>query len=183
MRYFLLDANVVVPQYVDEGPELDRRVHHLFATRSSGEAFLFVPNICVPEVLKAFAKKCFQDRLFGDSAAEARSAFENLRREFLNDIVGSRVLYSFELSRRHILLTDAVYESAASRSFRKGSQPNAVDLMIVAMGMDLVSYLGREDFTVVTAERPLFDLCSADPERLPPVFHLGERDLPGGWRR
>ncbi len=142
MRYLLLDANVLVPYYVIEDPLLQQRVSDLLADRSKGRAFLFLPNICVPEVLKAIAKKCFQEKLYGNSQTEARSAFERIR------------------------------------SFRTGRQPSAIDVMIVAMGLDLVNIHGRENFCLVTAERPLFDLCSEAKERLPPVFHLGERDSP-----
>ncbi len=172
MHYFLLDANVLVAYYCkDEPEEIRSRVGDLFAARAQGKAFLYVPNFCVAEVLKAFAKKCWQEKIYD------ASDFGEFRRTFLADVVDSKVLYSYELSRRHIKMTDRILERAAKLSFRTGSPPSALDLLIIAMGTDLSQVHGSANLHIVTAERPIFDVCQQGDD-LPKVLHVGEREIP-----
>ena len=51
--------------------------------------------------------------------------------------------------------------------------------MILAMGRDLANMHGQ-DFAIVTAERPLFDLAARDAT-LPPVLNIRERGVPKRW--
>lgn len=180
MRYFLLDANVLVAYYckADEDGALRRRAADLVAARADGEAFLYVPNFCVAETLRAFAKKCWQEKLFGNTHQDAREAFDSFRKALLDDVVDGKILYSYELSRRHIKLTDRIYELSSRLSFRSGSVPSTFDVLLIAMGCDLMRIHGEDNLFIVTAERPIVDVCFEARKELPQAINLAERDAP-----
>ena len=80
MQHLLLDSNVLVAALCqDEDASTRQRAQELLILEAQGLAFLYVPDFCVAEVLKAFAKKCWLGRL-------------------MDPPKGS--LYTFELSRR-----------------------------------------------------------------------------------
>ena len=175
MRYFLLDANVLVSYYCPEDNDRVRgRAAPLFASKAAGKSFLYVPNFCVAEVLRAFAKKCWGDRLYGDPA----EAFSKFRTAFLEDVVESKQLYSYELSRRHVKMTDEILEASASMSYRTGAAPSAFDVLLIAMGIDLANIHGSQ-LVIVTAERPIYDVCRGN-KKFPKAINLNEHDLPRG---
>lgn len=173
MRHYLVDANVLVALYVDEGGRASREAVDFVALRGEGRAFLYVPDIVIIEVLKAFARKCFVEGPSRHSRTSAQAAYEKLREAFLEDFRGSRVLYRYELAQRHVDSAEALCEAAVTHRFRSGAPPSAIDLLILSMGMDLAHVHGRDDFAILTAERPLYDLCAAGGGRLPRAVHLG----------
>ncbi|NNN05001.1 MAG: hypothetical protein HKL90_03785 [Elusimicrobia bacterium] len=174
MRYYLFDANVLVSYYcAEDNPVVRRRVLSLFPARAKGDVFLYLPNFCVAEVLRAFAKKCWSERIY----ANPKDSFDEFRTAFLQDIVDSKNIYSYELSRRHVKLTDKIYETASSISLRKGSPPSAFDVLLIAMGCDLMSIHGHDRFAIVTSERPIYDVCRTNPAEFPVVFNIAEHDL------
>lgn len=177
MNYFLLDANVLVAYYCqDEPASVRNQARSLFFAQSQGKAFLYVPNFCVAEVLRAFAKKCWSEQLYG-KGAEADQSFEAFKKAFLDDVIGSKLLYSYELSRRHLILAHQVYEGAAKLSFRKGSPPSAFDTLLIAMGLDLQRIHSRERFYVVTTDGPVFDVCQASTE-MPQAINICRTAIP-----
>ncbi|PIP82095.1 MAG: hypothetical protein CO113_11785 [Elusimicrobia bacterium CG_4_9_14_3_um_filter_62_55] len=180
MHYFLLDANVLVPYYCDDGEDrsVRRRIGELMACCAAKKVFLFVPNFCVAEVLKAFAKKCWQEKIYGGRASDAREAFDKFREAFLDDVVDSKLLYSYELSRRHIRRSDEIYEAAAKHSFREGAFPSAFDVLIVSMGMNLARIHGPKGLTIITADRPIYDIYRTDVKFFPHTINILETDIP-----
>ena len=176
MRYFLLDANVLVSYYCPgDNDRVRGRVAPLFASKAAGKSFLYVPNFCVAEVLRAFAKKCWGEKLYAD----ADEAFSKFRTAFLTDAVESKQLYSYELSRRHVRMTDGILEKSASMSYRTGSAPSAFDVLLIAMGCDLVNIHGRDEITIITSERPIYDVCRGNKD-FPVAVNLNEQDFPRG---
>ena len=176
MKYFLLDANTLVSYYCkDEPEEIRKRVGKLFARHAGGEAFLYVPNFCVVEVLRSIAKKCWTEEKFG---GDPDDAFRSHQDNFLKDIRNAKIFYSYELTRRHILLSDNIYKTAATISLRQGRNPRAFDLLIIAMGLDLMKIHGRERFYIVTTDPPLADVCGKQGNDLPQVLNIAVRDIP-----
>ena len=178
MKYLLLDANVLVAAYCkDENSLTRRRAQWLLAFGLEGEAFFYVPNFCIAEVLKAFARKCWEEKLFG----EPRAAYLGLRDPFLSRLEESSdaKLYSYGLTERHIRLSEELNETAATISYRNGQFPSAFDLLLLGMGRDLARVHG-EDFAIVTAERPITDIAAKD-RSLPEVLNISEREIPRRW--
>jgi len=174
LRYFLLDANVLVAYYcADESSSFSREgVVDLFTSQMGGTTFLYLPNFCVVEILKAFAKKSWAENKFG-KGTEADHAFSKLKATFLTDVVNSKILYSYELSRRHILLADKIYERASKISYRSGSPPSSIDVLIIAMGLDLSRIHGQDNFWIVTADDSVTDICLDNKKEMPQVVNLG----------
>ena len=129
----------------------------------------------------AFAKKCWQEKLYGTGSG-ARDAFNKFQEALLGDIVSSKILYSFELSRRHLLLAHKVYEQAATISLRTGNPLGGLDILIVSMALDLMNIHGKDNFYLVTAERPIFDVCRAYRTEFPHVVNILEQDIPAGLK-
>jgi len=176
-HYLLLDANVLVAYYCkDEAGPVQDRARSLFAARAKGKIFLFVPNFCVVEAIRAFAKKSWSEQKYG-RGSDASEAFEQHKKAFLDDIVDAKLLYSYELSRRHVLSSHRVYERAAMLSYRKGNPPSALDVLIIAMGCDLERIHGREKFAMVTADGPIFDVCE-DDKSLPRTLNIARHEIP-----
>ena len=176
LRYFLLDASALVSYYCgDEPGEIRARVAELFARHSEGAAFLYVPNFCVTEVLRSMAKKCWTEKK-GDPDPD--SAFHTFKETFLTDIRNAKILYSYELTRRHILLSDEIYKTAATMSTRQGHNPGAFDLLIIAMGLDLAQIHGQDNLYIVTADAGLADVCNKDTKSFPKAFNIAKSNLP-----
>lgn len=178
MRYFLMDANVLVALYSAEETKVRRRAAELVMLAAERRAFLYVPDVAIVEILRAFARKCFAEGAAGHTAASARAAYSKMRDAFLGDLGSRQLLYRYELSSRHVDSAEELCEAAVSRRYRSGSTPNALDLVILAMSRELEHIHGRDDFALVTAERPLYDLCAEAGSRLPRAIHIGERDFP-----
>lgn len=179
MKYFLLDASALVAYYAkDEPGPVKGRVRYLFAAQADEQAFLYVPNFCVAEILGAFAKKCWGEEKFG-SGVEADNAFEEYKKAILDDIIDSKILYSYELSRRHIKGCDKIYRLARTISFRKGDSPSAFDILVVSMAFDLCRIHGDDNFRLIAAERPIHDICSAGRAAgFPKSICIKEGDVP-----
>jgi hypothetical protein len=151
------------------------------AAKAAGRAFLYVPNFCIAEAMCAFAKKCWQEKLYGTGSG-ARNAFNEFRDALLEHVVSSKILYSFELSRRHLILAHNVYERAAtiSSSLRSGKPLSTLDVLMISMGLDLMNVHGKDNLYLVTAERPIYDVCCANRADFPRALNVLEQDIPAG---
>ena len=55
----------------------------------------------------------------------------------------------------------------------------AFDVLLIAMGCDLVNIHGRDEITIITSERPIYDVCRGNKD-FPVAVNLNEQDFPRG---
>ena len=98
-RYFVLDASALAFRYIAskdlESQSIRRRLDRLFLARAANpeSIILQVPDICMAECSKAFARACFEKNLFG-SGERARDAYLRLRDGLLRDVRDDRIIHS-----------------------------------------------------------------------------------------
>ena len=93
-------------------------------------------------------------------------------------MVNSKILYSYELSRRHLLLAHEVYNVAFKMSYRDGSPLSAFDVLLLSMGLDLSRVHGYKNLWVVTTEGAITDVCEGNKGIMPQVINLANKDIP-----
>jgi hypothetical protein len=167
-RYFLLDASVVVGHYLPRASteRVNGRINRIVSAarrkgQRKGELLLFVPNFCVAEVFNTFRKYRYGrwNRKVRDSGGViGKKEFDRIYGRFQQDIRKGRVFYHYELSRYHLLNTALIspidHHYAYQRNIKK-KKPcpmSTLDLLIAAMGIELVRLHGRCCVRVLTTD-------------------------------
>ena len=177
-RFVLLDANIIAGYYLPESLNSIRARPHvqniIDSVRNQGapEVFLYIPDICIPEVFAVFSRYFFatwdkhvKKKL---SSKLKRTDYDEILKKFRNDLHYGALLYQIELNRYHILATDlispvdAYYQHYRTRSNAKKRKRKhmmgATDHTIIGMGINLSKIHGRDNFAILTADHRLSDI-------------------------
>ncbi|MFH1618471.1 MAG: hypothetical protein ABIG11_01045 [bacterium] len=169
MQHFLLDTSVLVLKYHhrdEEEASLAAKIKRLFEAKRENDAFLFVPNFCIVETFNTFAKFCYEERLINEAA------YNRYREALKADVVGGTILYSYELSRRHILAADEVLKPEHTSGKRgAGDSLSTVDILLISMGMDIARIVGRNNLKILANENRIVDVCKSS-DKFPPAEHI-----------
>lgn len=177
-RFVLLDANLVVGYYLPESLSsvsarpLIKNIIDAVKNGGAPEIFLYIPDLCIPEVLAVFARYFFatwDKQVKKNLPKKLRKAdYEGILNQFQNDLNNSKLLNVVELNQYHILAThlissvDANYEYYRNRTNQKVKKNKkmmgAVDHTIIGMGISLSRIHGRDNFAILTADHRLADI-------------------------
>jgi len=178
MRFVLLDANLVAGYYLPESLSLVsarpriKNIMDAVRNKCAPEVFLYIPEICIPEVFAVFARYFFAtwDKQVRKNLSTKlkRTDYDKILKKFRNDLHYGALLYQVELNRYHILATDlissvdAYYQhyrtrKNAKRRTRK-KMMGAADHTIIGMGINLSKIHGRDNFAILTADHRLADI-------------------------
>jgi predicted nucleic acid-binding protein len=173
-KYFLLDSSIIVAYYLPESSRskkaAERVTDIIDYVRKGGTSdwLLIVPNIVVAEVFNAFSKYCYgkwnehvKKNLPGGMD---QRRYKRIRNKFRDHIHNGKLYHQIELNRHHVLYTDLISPlDHYYRIYRKRSRVvplQTMDVLILAMGIELSHMLGHERFCVITADHRMNDLCS-----------------------
>jgi hypothetical protein len=179
-RFVLLDANLVAGYYLPESLSLVSARPHIQniidGVRKGGspEVFLYIPEICIPEVFAVFARYFFAtwDNQVRKSLSTKlkKNDYEKILRQFRNDLHYGALLHQVELNRYHILATDLIspvdsyYQHYRTRKNAKRrmrrKMMGAADHTIIGMGINLSRIHGRDNFAILTADHRLADILT-----------------------
>lgn len=177
-RFVLLDANLVVGYYLPKSLSSVRArpliKNIIDAVKNGGapEIFLYIPDLCIPEVLSVFARYFFAtwDRQVKKNLSKKlkKADYEAILSQFRNDLHNGKLLNKVELNQYHILAThlinrvDANYEYYRNRANQKVKKNKkmmgAADHTVIGMGVNLSRIHGRDNFAILTADHRLADI-------------------------
>jgi len=174
----LLDANLVAGYYLPESLSsvsarpLIKNIIDAVKNGGSPEIFLYIPNLCIPEVLAVFARYFFAtwDRQVKKNLSKKlnKADYEEILGQFRSDLHNGKLLNQVELNQYHILAThlispvDANYQYYRKRTNQKLKRSKkmmgAADHTVIGMGINLSRIHGRDNFAILTADHRLADI-------------------------
>lgn len=170
MRHYLLDASVLV-DFLNKSIEtkavrVRAAVTKLLALKTARKARLYVPNVCMAECSKAFARTAYE-ALPPHKAGDAYRTYVDA----LLELVSSRrtgTISSLDLVREDLEDIEDIFkfEHPLPRRDRAGSL-SGVDAIIIAMGRRLIRRHGDDDVLIVTAEKDIVAVCQRFRPDLP----------------
>jgi len=181
-RCYLLDASALVA-FLLNNPSGDlagakRRLLKLFASRRSNtDADYFVPNFCMAECSKAFAKIFLRD-----DPTETQIMAYRQHVETLLDWVSSKkkyVIKTYKLKREHLVDIESVFIADSQLSSRDGGALSGLDGIIISMGRTLAKKRGRENVFILTTDTRIARLCRANGDPFPAAVDLKNQEIPG----
>ena len=180
--YFLFDASAAHHYYLGK-EEFQETLAYLIALKEKKQAFFFLPNFCVAEVLNTFAK--YRYRL--DSIEP--DFYNKIREDFIDAVRNRKTFYCYYLNRYHNLNAEVVFgiehtrntEFQAINEFPQGrtfeEKMNSIDsivrnlrsrryplnkfylstfdILIIAMAMELRRFFGERRVYIVTKDERL----------------------------
>jgi hypothetical protein len=149
MLTYLFDASAAVELYAPRSSKTEKVVRFIVDQKKTHrQAILYIPNFCVVEVFNTLARRHFKD------GALDRAQYESSLKGFRDDVHWGRTLYSYELSRYHVIAADEIIpieHHVASEHER--DHLSTFHILIIAMACEL-AYVGRpEDTFLVTCDR------------------------------
>jgi len=149
MFTYLFDASAAVELYAPRTPKLEKAVRFIVEQKAvHNQAMLYIPNFCVVEVSNALARRHFKDRTLD------RSQYVNALMRFRDDVHWGKTLYSYELSRYHVIGADEIIpiEHHVAPEHER-DHLSTFDILIIAMASEL-AFVGKpEDTFLVTCDR------------------------------
>jgi hypothetical protein len=149
--YYLIDTSAVIHHY-KEDPQLTPRIEHIVEQQGLGRAVLFIPNFCIAEVFNTFAKLHFRERsLIGEE-------YQKCCEQFRHDIHNAKLFYHYELQRYHILNVDYIVPFEHQLLTNQDEYLSTFDIIILAMGIELVRIVGEKDFFIITCDKRIHSI-------------------------
>jgi len=173
MVYYLFDTSALIERYFNHYKAV---LDPMYLQKISKEAFFYFPNMCVVEVFNTFAKKFYRRKEI--KAGE----YKNLCDTFKGHIRNGKLLYPYNLYRYHNQNADLIYETEHTLEplNPESSRPriaygkcwlSSVDILIIAMGMELQKIHGKNVYIVTNDER-LAAVSNAKPDLFAPAIYL-----------
>ncbi len=148
MQYYLVDTCAYIYAIENEG----KLKNDLIKKRALNQAFLYIPQFCIPEVLNTLARCFYEDKRYG------KEKYEEYKESFLGAVRSGRIFYPYELHRYHNINADKIYETEHTTPLDKTEHHlSTFDILIIAMGIELSKIHGKNVF-IVTRDRRLFNI-------------------------
>ncbi|MFA6431909.1 MAG: hypothetical protein WCV91_06000 [Candidatus Margulisiibacteriota bacterium] len=154
MKYYLLDASAFI--YAIEN--LTSLKHNFFLEHANGDAFLYMPQFCVTEVLNCFAKFFYRSNKIGEAS------YVKWKDMFLSQIRQRKVIYCYDLHRYHNINIDKIIELEHKTPYsQKEGALSSFDILIIAMGMELKRIHPSCEVNTLTRDGRLLKISNIDP--------------------
>ncbi len=146
MKYYLIDTSAFVYAIENAGKtKLD-----FFQEKALGQAFLYIPQFCITEVLNTFAKYCFRDYKNGKLDEKI---YNEWRGNFIKAVHDRNLLYAYDLHRYHNINSDKIFKEEHTTPIgKKEGYLSSLDILIIAMGIELCYIHGKENVTILTRD-------------------------------
>lgn len=144
MKYYLIDASSYVKWAIGNPIlKIDFMKEH-----TKGEAFLYMPQFCVAEVMTTFSKLYY----FQEGKEKiAKPRFKELCSAFARHIHDRSKIYIYDLHRYHNITAEK--DGIFTKVFEINENIGVFDILIIAMAMELKSiYKGKNDEIIILSE-------------------------------
>ncbi len=183
-RHFLIDASALVPAFLpvkDPGLTLQvkRAVLKLLDLGGQKQANLYVPNFCMAECSKVFAKVAYRGTKDHDKAT---SVYRRYVGALLNVVskANKGIIRSCELQRTHLIDIEEVFELEYQRfENEKHDFLSGLDALVIAMGRQLAKEHGFDQTLIVTADDRMARVCNYSDGRFPKAINVTKHPIPG----
>lgn len=185
-RTYFLDASALTYKYAapndTDSNRVKLRVNELFAVvaKSNGKLSLQVPNICMAECAKSFAKACFQFEQYGDGE-RAVTAYRRLRDVLLSDVSRERILHSYELKRIHFADIEEIFldDHRMPPPRGLGDYLSSHDALIISMATEYGRRIhgSARAVTIVTCDRRIAEFSARHAEEFAAAVCVLDRDV------
>ncbi|MBI3088207.1 MAG: hypothetical protein HYY91_04910 [Candidatus Omnitrophica bacterium] len=170
MLYYLLDSSALLLRYLHHKSLLDQ----MYVQKLKKEAFFYFPSFCVPEIFNSFARLRYRE---GKLTEKEYSQYCNT---FRGEIKNRHILYAYDLHRYHNYNADLIYEVEHTTAPLSPTQMikankcslSALDLLIIAMGMELRRIHSKDKVYVITNDERLASISNARPNLFAPAIYL-----------
>jgi len=166
MNAILFDASAVVSWYFDESSRAKESLSRILRLKEELGCILYLPNICIPEVLNAFARRRQEHNKSGHRLSRTEYT-ANLDR-FKRDIHWGKLFYPYDLNRYHMIAADEIipfeYEVKRQAKGDKDKQYDRLsgfDILVIAMASELAFVHGPERSFLVTGDSRMKRVCDA----------------------
>jgi hypothetical protein len=146
MKYYLIDTSAYIYAVIQIGKSAELK-HDFFVEKAAGNAFLYMPQFCIAEVLNTFARFLFRDKKIG------AELYNKWRNHFIDQIHNRKVIYAYDLHRYHILNADAIYRAEQkTRISKKEKYMSTFDILIIAMAIELKKIHANDQVILLTRD-------------------------------
>jgi len=154
---YLIDTCAWVNYYKgDEKVQL--LLNHIIVQKGLGRATLFMPSFCIAEVFNTFAKWRYR----GNDIKLIENEYTEVKKNFRSHIRRGALLTEYPLHIYHIYNTD--YVIPFEHQWETGKDGNwslsTFDLLIIAMGIELVKHYGDSPVRIISCDKRLPLLCN-----------------------
>lgn len=173
--YLLFDANVIAAYYLPHTslPKISTRVTKIISQnkvkgRKQKPYIFFIPNFCVAEIFNVLRKYRFGkwNKKVINNGTISKKQFDAVYSKFQKDIHNGKLFYHLELSRYHLLNTAFIspidhhyaYGRISGKKKKNPSPMSTFDLLIIAMGIELVRLHGNGRIKIVTTDNRIFQM-------------------------
>jgi phosphate/sulfate permease len=182
MTAFLFDASAAVCFYTEARPRAKDVIQRVLELRESLPCILYIPNLCIPEVLNALTKLKYEPENLRDRVN--RVEYDSCINKFKRDVHWGRLFYPYDLNRYHILAVDEIipFEYEVKREPRpnkdkKYDRLSAFDILVIAMASELAYTHGVNNVALLTGDSRMKRVCEA--MRITPPKDRKRRRLSG----
>ena len=173
--YFLLDSNITAGYYLPrslDSKKARERIANIFDAVRSGATshFFYIPNFCVAEVFSVFMKHAYSawnSQVKKKGGTIDKRVYEHLVMQFQTDIHNGRFIYHYELSRYHVLGINLVGPVDHYFKSKTGRPMGTFDHLIISMGIHLAHIHGRDNVTILSADKRLTDILAKCKSAIP----------------
>jgi hypothetical protein len=184
-RHFIIDASALTPLFVlRKGKPGDIKCRtamlKLIKLRDNKAVDLYVPNFCMAECAKAFARE------LALKAKDTDSFHEQLHqhKELLLDTVSRKrkgIIQSIGLKRKHLEGIEDVFTAEHKTDRRsEGGSLSGLDALIIAIGRFHVGVYGYDNVWIVTADEWLAAVCNRSEGMFPRAVYVLKQAIPDG---
>jgi len=180
---YLFDASAAVEIYIPRNDHVNKAVQFIQTQKRLRKAKLFIPNICIAEVLNTFARRRFRPERPRDVLDE--ESYKLHLSNFRDHIHWGRTLYPYDLNRYHIIAADKIIPVEHRLATTRGREYlSTFDILVIAMACELAYTRESEETFLVTCDRRMKDvmeeLKTSGPGSSTPEGPLGKIEN-GRW--
>lgn len=181
MRHYLFDASALVDfVFTTREPKALRvraEVGKLFEQHNRGKARLYVPNVCLAECSKAFARAAYESCPEDAADDVYRGHVDTLLRTLSSRQKGA--IRSLMVGREHLENIEDIFRLEYRLPIRdRARHLSGVDAIVIAMGRALARQHGDARVVIVTAEKWMAEVCGKNRPALPAAVYAAEKPVP-----
>jgi len=155
-KYLYLIDTCAWVHYYKGNEKVKALLNHIIEQKGLKRATLFMPSFCIAEVFNTFARWRYR----GNDIKISEDEYTAIKTAFRNHVRRGVIISEYPLHIYHIYNTDHIIPFEHQWEIDKGEALSTFDILIIAMGVELVRHFGDSCVRVLTAEKRLTNICN-----------------------
>lgn len=179
--HFIVDASAFVPFFFPDRKPEDRQARavivDLLQRREAREVLPHIPDFCMAECSKAFARLAFTDRR---DEMEAKDLYRQKVDALLEIVSSSRsgLIRRLGLTRKHLVDIEEVFLAEYGLGPRDRDRLSGLDALIVSMAKHHARHFAPAPVYILTGDGWLAEVCNKNAADLPRAIYTYQDRLP-----